>query len=396
MPATKTGITTDTTTHPMVFVGDSDPINQFIEWPIIRPDGAYQPIQYPVTGQLLCNGVGHENLKAAALVSTCMLSSMLGYPISAMLAPEDAQGAIHLVDQCLRLIPHEAVIEIPELKPEHLFIDGGKRLDGKCIVSPTENGFNKVERDLELILTRGRTIRQELTRGKFEVGFSEHRSVMRVSILGIDYGRLGKRLNLPSVLKIPVTSNGATELPGKSEVADQYGLNNSPLFKIRKSFQRLKQRTVVIPYEQQLGNAMANNGCDHVSAKLEVMKNLISILAITNQPLPLQMAELGAMIYGTDEKEVGRWLIDTGLIKDLEPMPVKPVVATKVDYYLARLLLDGVLLAGPTRYTDRQRRVFETVKAINMGKMTSTILTKGDEVEVLGGCGQKHRMLGKT
>jgi len=50
---------------------------------------------------------------------------------------------------------------------------------------------------------------------------------------------------------------------------------------------------------------------------------------------------------------------------------------------MARLLLAGILMTGPTRFTDRQKKVFETVKAINMGKMSTAIFKKGDDVELL-------------
>ncbi len=383
MPATNTGVIPDTTTPPTVFAGNSDPINQFIEWPVIRPDGALQPIQYPAVGHLLSNGVDPGNIQAANLTFMAMLSARLGYPISAMLEPDDAQGAVQLLDQCLKIVPADAVIEFPELRPEHLYIDGGRRLDGKCIISPIENGFGKASRDLELILTRGHTISQEVAKGKYEVGLSEHRSAMHVSVLGINGGKPGKGLSLPSVLKIPVGTNPGAILPGRPDVFERYGLIRSPLFKLRKTFQRLRAQPVAIPYEQQLATALIESGSDHVLEKIAILKNLVSICAIVSNPHPVEMAELGAMIYSTDENEVRRWLIDSGLAKGPQPITSEPIVATKVDYYLARLLLDGVLLSGPTRYTDRQRQVFETVKAINMGKMSTSILTKGDEVETL-------------
>lgn len=368
---------------PAVLTEHPDPINQFIEWPIIRSDGAFQPIQYRATGHLLSNGIGPQNIQAASLVSMIMLSARLGYPISAMLDPDDIHTAVQLIDHCLKIVPEEAVIEFPEIKPEHLYIDGGRRLDGKCIISPIENGFGKASRDLELILTRGHTIRQEIAKGKYEVGLSEHRSTMQVSVLGINGGKPGKGLNLPSVLKIPVGSNQAAMLSEMPDIVERYGLIHSPLFKLRKSFQRLKAQPVVIPYEHQLATALIESGCDHALEKLAILRNLISICAIISNPPPVEMAEVGATMFGTNEDEVRRWLIDAGITKGLQPIANEPIVATKVDYYLARLLLDGVLLSGPTRYTDRQRQVFETVKAINMGKMSTAILQKGDEVEVL-------------
>lgn len=162
----------------------------------------------------------------------------------------------------------------------------------------------------------------------------------------------------------------------------------SPLFKIRKSFQRLKPRPVIIPFEDQLASALVESGCDHASKKMGILKNVISVCAIINHPPSVHKAEVGAMIYDTDEREVGRWLIDAGLQKASETVPEEPIVATKVDYHMARLLLDGILMTGSTRFTDRQKKVFETVKAINMGKMRDAILKKDDDVEKLAAIAQ--------
>ena len=51
-------------------------------------------------------------------------------------------------------------------------------------------------------------------------------------------------------------------------------------------------------------------------------------------------------------------------------------------------------MTGPTRFTDRQRKVFETVKAINMGKMRDAILKKNDDVEKLATIARNLRILG--
>ena len=69
----------------MVDLSDHEPINQFFEWPIIRADGAYQPMQLKTVGQLLSNGTDPDNIQAASLVHIAMLSARLGYPIAAML-----------------------------------------------------------------------------------------------------------------------------------------------------------------------------------------------------------------------------------------------------------------------------------------------------------------------
>lgn len=385
----KTDLQSDTTTmstgaqQSVMGLSKNEAINQFIEWPFVREDGAHQPLQYRASGHLLANGVFPDNIKAANLISIAMLSGRLGYPIPLMLETDAPQRAIQLLDQSRLLIPSEAIIEFQEFRPEYLYYDAGKKLNGKCIVSPTVNGFKKACSDLELILTRGHSTRQELAKGKYDFSFSEHQSKMQVSLIGVNDGKSKGNLSLPSIPRIPIKGNHTGGLLTTSEVIKRYNLIYSPLFKMRKTYQRLKWRPVYIPFEQQIESAMVEGGCDNVSEKMGIIKNLISIFAIMREPPPLHMAELGAIIYGTDEKEVSHWLQDTGHKKDVESKRNEPLTATKYDYYLALQLLEEILISGPNHFTDRQREVFETVKAINKGKTSTMILKRGDDVEIL-------------
>lgn len=373
----------DDSPQPIVVTGGHEAINQFFEWPIIRPDGARQPIHYKAVGHLLSNGIDPENIQAATLIHTITLSARWGYPISAMIVSEEPRLAVQFLDQCLKLAPKDATIEFRDLKPDHLYYNGGELLNGKCIICAEPNGFSKVGTDLDSILTRGCTVRQELEKGKYGVGLTEYQSNMTVSIIGVDGGHPGKGICHPSVLKVQISSKRAATAQVAPEVIEAYGLSQSPPFKIRKSFQRLKPRPVVIPFEEQLAKAIIDSGCENAPEKMEILKNMVSICAIINQPPPVQMTELGALIYGTDEQEVGRWLIDAGIEKESATASDGPIVATKIDYYLARLLLDSFLMTGQTHITDRQKKVFETVKAINLAKISTSMLGKADNVEML-------------
>ena len=358
----------------------SPSLNDFIEAPIIRPDGAIQPIQLKTVGHLLSYGTDPENIQAAMLVSTIMISASLGYPVSGMLSAQDSQTAIQLIDNCMNLIPSNALIQFQEVKPEHIFNDNGKPLDRKCIISTAIGGFGKVHSELKEILTRGYAVRQELEKGKFKFGLSEYRAQMQVAILGIDDGRSAKQLAMPGIIPIPISPKGVVGPQDPKVLVAQYDLRQSPAFKIRMSFERLKHRRVIIPYEGQLVEALKKSYPDFSTEKVEVLKKVISVCAIINQPPSFRMAELMALVYRTDEKEAAGYLTDAGQAADYDTPPEEPIVATKVDYYLARLMLDGLLVAGNMRFGERLKKVFETVKEINIAKSRETLYK--DEVEL--------------
>ena len=357
-------------------------LDQFIEKPIIRPDGAFEPMQYRTAGHLISNGIHPENLQAGSLLQVVMLSARLGNPISAMLVTEAPHEAIHLLGNCQKMIPKEAIVECQEVKPEYLYAERGSLVNRKCIISSKPDGFRKVRQDLESILTRGHSTRQELRRSGYDISLSEYQSELQLAFVGIEDPKAGSEITHPAVLKIPMVPKRGSILSDPRDCNAQRELIQSPLFKIRKSLQRLKHRPVIIPFVEQIERVMAESGCDHVYEKIDILKKVIAICTIINRPPSLRLSELASMIYGTDEMETQNWLVDAGHYES-SALPDETIVATKVDYHMAHVLLDGILLSGGARLTDRQIRVFETVRTINMGKMSEAILHKNTEVEKL-------------
>jgi hypothetical protein len=350
---------------------------------VTRPDGAIQPIAVKITGQLQHRRLPTDAVRAAHIGLLAMQSSRLGYPISVLLDPQDMQTVVQMLDATMEMAPDGSVREFRNLKPEQLFVNGGAQLAGKCLVSLVPNGFAKVSQDIDFVLSRGFSVRQDVVKGKFDVGIKQHRIDLPLSIVGIDQGNVGNKLAHPSILKVPLTAyrglgSGATSTP----ILNDAELLQCPVFKIKKSLERLRPRGVIIPYEDQLADAIKASGCDHPDIKLKVLKNVISLLTIINQPPPVTRSEVGAIIYRTDEAEVRHWLSQVG-VEESQSMSTDdaPLTATKIEYYMAMLLLDGLLLTGGLYLTERQQKVFDMVAAINMSKVSAAIIKKGDDIE---------------
>jgi len=98
------------------------------------------------------------------------------------------------------------------------------------------------------------------------------------------------------------------------------------------------------------------------------------------------MVEVGGYLYGADEETVRNWLIKTGKFDTpigTENITDTPLTATKVDYFICKLLIDGLLTTGNSYLTERQRRIYEAVQRINMAKLSTAILEKDDDIEKL-------------
>jgi hypothetical protein len=354
----------------------------FFESPTSRPDGIFQPLLFGVAKLLQEKGVSQENLKSALLIFTVINSPKLGYPLSLQLMPEDPLLAISLLDHCVSLAPVDSTIEFQKLKPEHLFINTGSTYQNRCIVCPDSNGFSKVIADIKLLLTRGHSTRQEIVTKKYDIGLVEYKAQWPISFIGVAAGKKGSDLNHPAILKVPVKANpNLTEqnLPALT------GVRNGaivPILRNRKAFERLKHRPVEIPFANLLFSSLVSAGGDHIDIKMTILVKMISICSIINQPEPVTNEEIGAYIYKTDIETVRMWL-SRGSESQVGSNDGSPLIATKVDYFLAKLLLNDLLTTRNIYLNERQQRIYETLRRINMVKLSTSFIKKEDNIEIL-------------
>ena len=141
---------------------------------------------------------------------------------------------------------------------------------------------------------------------------------------------------------------------------------------------------VDIPYFSQLWDHLLKLNTEHPEAKALALGNVISICTIINNPMPIYQDELFAEMYRIDRQKVNKWLAETGhkpYQNNIDDQAAAALIATKVDYYLAWLLLDGILLSGENLLTTRQKRIFEAVCQINMENARQAMLK--NEIEIL-------------
>jgi hypothetical protein len=69
--------------------------------------------------------------------------------------------------------------------------------------------------------------------------------------------------------------------------------------------------------------------------------------------------------------------------RNLLPSTVNNIEATKVDYYVAAMLLDGVIGITTDSFTGAQIKVFEAVKRINFDKLNAAAINQNDVLKKL-------------
>ncbi len=363
----------------------------FFHMPAGRSDGIYEPTLCGIGERLAAGRVPNDSFKTAFMSYLTINSARLGYPLSALLMPDDPLAAVALLHRVCGLAPSGSYTEFNKVVPEHLFAGGGARLHNKCIVCSDIKGLSKVMPDLEMMLTRGMTIRQEILKKKYEVAVEEFRAEWPVSFLGVAPLKGGDDSGHPAIIRLPVRSScnisSAVGTGGETQVFD---VDAYATLRIKKSFQRLRPRRVVIPFFDQLAEALIKTGGDHLGHKMEILRKVISLCAIMNQPPQVTVEEIGAYIYQAEVPQVQGWPRQARVFQAVQGHSdgTEPIVADKKDLFLAGLLLEGVLTADGVYMTERQRLVYEAIRFFNLGKLAEQFAKADSEQEKLIGITQ--------
>ena len=86
------------------------------------------------------------------------------------------------------------------MKPEHLIL-GAKDFRDRTVISADPNGFKKVNKDIEMLLTRGFTVKQETVKSKYEVSIEERRTDWPIAFVGISNGQRKGNIDHPLILR---------------------------------------------------------------------------------------------------------------------------------------------------------------------------------------------------
>lgn len=356
----------------------------FFETPRTSPEEPFRPPLRTAT-DIFRTQLSPTFIKEALLTSCVMLSNRVGHPLTEILVSDEPARAVTILDSARRIVPEDAVAEFQKIKPEMLFL-GAEDLKGKAIVCPDPNGLRKAEDEIWMLLTRGTAMRQEIIKTKFGSGIHSFQTDLDISLVGISSNGC-ESLKHPSILSVPIANNisGVRDiiLTGERHSQADPVILEVEMARMRRTFQRLVPRKVEIPFLKTVLQALAEQGTEHLQDRARIITKLISISTIMNNPFPVYQDELFSAMYGIGKDKVGKWLIAIGQAAGPTADPGTTLIANKIDYYLAWLLLDGIMKQEGNSLTVRQRRILEGIKQINIGRAGHGFTKKTGEVEML-------------
>lgn len=349
------------------------------------PDG---PFVSPIVGtarMLKALGVNPDDLKASLTVNLALNSARLGYSIPTILLSKEPSAAVKVLHRCMQVTPSISYIEFQKMTQEDFFL-GSPQIRERTVTSSDENGFKKVRQDVDLLLSRGNSTTQELIRSRFGVGLQNRRVELPLSLVGVAPDRARSVLQHPSLLWVSVRGEQETALtqPPRLGNGDGNPLLDVEVARLQKTFERLCWHPVDVPFAEQIMGALK----DVKSLSVCQVENIFKVLcmsAIINNPPPVQWDEIVSLMYGVGREKVGSWLAAK---KDIA-IPVvhtggsPTLVATKVDYFFAWLLLDKMLPVGDFILTPRQNRVLDVLKRLNLASTSNAHINHKSAVEVL-------------
>jgi len=307
--------------------------------------------------------LSESHLKAALITLIATNSALLGDPLVAVLSAEDETRAMRVLDVVRKLTPDEFIIEFSNFNPNTL-LAGNNPFKSKTILGLNSKGFKKGSEDLLALVERSTWTQHHLKAQGQDKVVKKSQSfgpTAWVSVAGDD----NDLLHHPSVLKIPIETEMesardrllymAGQSSNRSDASEAYDL-------IKTGFRRLSHCRVEIPFAQELATFIADSNIADADSKFRIILYILSnVVRINNSP-------------AVTEEEARHRLIG----HPVRVVMKDPLTATRQDYYLFWLLMDGLLPTGMDGVTSREQRVFNAIKTWAFGDADGILVQFGN------------------
>ena len=121
----------------------------------------------------------------------------------------------------------------------------------------------------------------------------------------------------------------------------------------------------------------------HLGSKLELIRKVISVCTIINNPPLITKTELLSKMIVVEQEDLQQKL-DEKNNRDVKYLSTVNIIeANKVDYYISAAILDGTIGITSDSFTDVQVKVFEAVRKINFNKLRSAAINQNNNLEKL-------------
>jgi hypothetical protein len=346
-------------------------------------DGIFRTPLLWVSEYLKKKGVAPINIRAGLLTYLCLNSVKLGFPLSVILTSEDKTIAFRLLLECMKIAPNNSFREVQGLKVEELYKDR-EFYKNKVLICHDISTIKKALPDILRLITEGYSEHQAHSMSKFGGGMQKFIAQHPKALIGIEKTNGAQLINHPSIIKVPVDINCCHDEIASSIFSNSTtNISNTERRTVATIFERLGNRKVSIPYPDQIVRAIAPQKPKNFYDKLRLIKKVISLCTIVNDPPQLTSIEFFAKYIGVRSEEIYQTMGKEGIRSAQLPSAINIIEANKVDYYISAMLLDGVIGITSDSFTDAQIKIFKAVKLINFHKLKGAAINQNNELKKL-------------
>ena len=342
-----------------------------------RSDKQFKSPLVHVADVLRAGGFTGVNLRAALLTMVILNSARLNRKMAEFLVCRELSIPGTIISQCLEMIPTGSYREsiIHERKSLLSYSD---QMNGQVLVSRDPEGFKKVISDLINIIEHGYTTVQAEAKSSFGNELRERKINSVISLLGVATGFTDNLADYPGALFVPTTEQLDKSSIRTMSEQDRRNFNFQQNV-IQKSLMRLRPTTVEIPFINTLVDHIEKQKPAYSDKIIRIIIDTLSLCTIINNPPSFTELEVKASLLKMSPEELSSYTSGTkgDHTKD------RFITSSKVDYFMAWVLLKELIPIGTGFLTERQIRVFEALKKYCLDIVHSTFAKKNDPVDQL-------------
>jgi len=342
-----------------------------------RSDIQFKSLLVHMADVLRAGGFAGVNLRAALLTMVILNSARLNRKMAEFLVCRELSIPRTIISQCLEMIPAGCYRESSTHDSKSLF-SYSDRMSGQVLVSTNPEGFNKVISDIVNIIDRGYTTVQEVSKSQYGTDLRERKIDPVISLLGVATGFTDNLAEYPGALYVPTTEQLDKSSIRTMSEQDRRNFNFQQNV-IQKSLMRLLPTTVEIPFINTLVDHIEKQKPAYSDKIIRIIIDTLSLCTIINNPPSFTELEVKASLLKMSTEEFSSYTPNT---KDDHPGD-RFITASKVDYYMAWVLLKELLPIGSGFLSERQIRVFEALKKYCLDIVHGTFAKKNDPVDQL-------------
>jgi len=342
-----------------------------------RSDKHFTSLLVHMADVLRAGGFAGVNLRAALLTMVLLNSARLNRRMAEFLVCRELSVPRGIISQCLEMIPAEYYRESGN-HDRKSFFTYSNQMSGQVLISKDPEGFRKVISDLVNLIEYGYTTVQDESKSKYGSELLDRKINPIISILGVATGFTDNLAEYPGALYVPTTEQLGKNLTQTMDEQDLSALRLRQKI-IQRSLMRVRPVPVEIPFKKFLADHIEKQSPAHPEKVIRIVIDTLSLCTLLNNPPSFTEAEVMANTLGMSTEE---FLSYAPNARANDPKS-RSITASKVDYYMAWVLLKELIPSGSGFLTERQIRVFEALKKHCLDIVSSTFAKKNDPVEQL-------------